>query len=815
MQRQYTFLLFLISMAIGVQAQPHYHQYGCKYTKNRLHKMSLTAGQRNLLNQEDTRSDSIDILHYDINIDVRDYGGKNVDAFCEVTFSPKVDGIDQIVLDLLAFQVDSVKSDGSLLPFTHDGNYVTADLAQVYNAGETTSITIYYNGQPLPDPSGFGGLVFEDGIIYNLGIGLSGQFEKYNFGRGWFPCFDNFVERATYDISIIAGGGRKGFAVGTFIEEEDLGNGVSRRKYSMTQPIPTYLVGVAAGNYRLVEQMHEGEYGEVPIHLVGKPGDTTSMKNAFQYLGDAIDACESWYGPYIWEHVGFVMTTVGAMEHNTLIAYPDFLGVGSPSFAQNRLMAHELMHHWWGNMTTLSSPSNMWIKEGNAEYGAHLFTEYTFGKAAFKEQVMDNWEDVLGSAHVDDDGFHPLSGIPYEHTYGTHTYNKGASIMHNLRAYLGDDLFSSGMTDVLNHFLYESINAEQFRDYLSISTGYDLTDFFDDQIFNPGFTNFELESVEVSQAGNDYEVDVEVHQKVRAAPDLYSNVPMEITFYDENWNAETYEFVATDEFSSASFTLSFNPVLTILNDNQKQNLARLQNRYKVKSTGNLGITYTDLYQINVNELTDSALISIVHHWVAPDQMMNNPNNYRLSSTHYWSFAGDVKGDFEAKVRFSYEGNGPNRLDYDLVSETEDSLILLWRPNPQTDWVEYPHYEKILVGPNNGFGFIDAEPLLLGDYCFANGESITLDNQNISEAISIQCFPNPVSDYLTVNLEEKGFRELRLKMNDPLGRSWKQLNIESQQTVTVPVSNLPVGNYWLTLEDQEGNLIHSEQILVNR
>lgn len=815
MPKHYLFFFLLFAFALGLQAQPHYHQYGCKYTKNKLHKLSLSAEQRGLLNQEDTRSDSIDILNYDIEIDVRDYGGQYVRASCEVTFSPKVDGVKEIVLDLLQFQLDSVMSGDSLLPFTYDGNYVSIGLPEVFNTGATTSVSLYYQGQPTPDPSGFGGLVFEDGIIYNLGIGLSGELGKFNFGRGWFPCFDNFVERATYDISIISGGGRKGYAVGTFIEEEDLGNGAFRRKYSMMQPIPTYLVGIAAGNFREVNQTHTGVYGEVPIKLVGKPGDTTGMKNAFQYLGDAIDACEFWYGPYIWEHVGFVMTIVGAMEHNTLIAYPDFLGVGGPTFGQNRLMAHELMHHWWGNMTTLSSPSNMWIKEGNAEYGAHLFTEYTFGKEAFKEQVMDNWEEVLSTAHVDDDGFHPLSGIPYEHTYGTHTYNKGASIMHNLRGYLGDDLFSSGMTDMLNHFLYESMDAEDFRDYLSGTTGYDLTDFFEDQIFNPGFTNFELESVEVTKNGNEYEVDVEVHQKVRAAPKLYSNVPMEITFLDEDWNAETFEFVATDEFSSASFTLSFNPVLTILNDNQKQNMARLQNRFTIKETGTQDLTYTDLYLMDVTELTDSAMLNIVHHWVAPDEMANNPMNYRLSSTHYWSFSGDFKGDFEARVRFAYEGNSPNRLDFDLVSETEDSLILLWRPNPQTEWAEYPYYEKQLVGANNGFGFVTAEPFLMGDYCFANGESITLNDQNISESFAVQCFPNPVSDFLTVSLEENGFRDLRLQLTDGLGRSWKQFRLSSGQPVSVPVSNVPSGTYWMSLEDEDGNLLHSEQIIINR
>jgi aminopeptidase N len=122
----------------------------------------------------------------------------------------------------------------------------------------------------------------------------------------------------------------------------------------------------------------------------------------------------------------------------------------------------------------------MWFKEGNAEYGSHLFTEFFSSHAAFINQVKSNFLMVINSAHIEDGAYLPLSGIPFENTYGTHTYNKGAAMIHNLRGYMGDALFKSSMTDVLNHFQYQSINAAQFRDRLSETSGIDLTDFFDD-----------------------------------------------------------------------------------------------------------------------------------------------------------------------------------------------------------------------------------------------------------------------------------------------------------------------------------------------
>ncbi len=799
-------------------AQPRYIDFelhGCRYTKNKVIQQPLSAEEEQRMLQTNSHSDSIDILHYAIDLDVTNFSGQTIKGNCQITFTPKVDGIEEIVLDLLELDVDSVGSNGNQLPFTYDGNFVTVDL-NTLNIGDTSTITISYQGQPVVAQSGFGGMDFDDGIVYNLGIGLGAN--PYNYGRGWFPCFDNFVERSTYDINITSAGPRRGYAIGTFLGEEEVASDTFLRSYSMVQPLPTYLVGVAAANYGVVHQTHEGVYGEVPIELVGKLGDTTELKGAFEYLGDAIDAFEFWFGPYVWEKVGFVMTPVGAMEHSTLIAYPDFIiQGGNPTFGQNRLMAHELAHHWWGNITTLSSPADMWIKEGNAEYGAHLFTEYTFGKEAFLDQVKDNFYEVMNFAHIDDGDYLPLSGLPYENTYGTHTYNKGASMMHNLRSYLGDSLFSSGMTSMLNTYTYDAINAAQFRDHLSTATGIDMTSFFDDWIYSPGYSNFEFEYIDIMPVGNDYQVDFEVQQRVLEAPHLHTNVPMEITFFDENWVPHTYDFMASDEFSQASFTLPFEPVAQVMNFNQKLNMGRFQEHYKVYEPGNLNVGLTDMFKLEVLELPDSAMFNIVHHWTAPDEVPN-PDQYRISSTHYWSINGDFPEGFLGNFRFQYNGSSPNDFDYDLAAMTEDSILLLWRPTPDADWEEYPHYTKTLLGANNGLGFLNAEPILPGDYAFANGTSITLDidRQEAPDEPSASVFPNPSTDFIMLEMNNFDAKGYKVRISDQLGRNKIERQVVSPTTFfqdRIDLSTLNTGTYHLQVFDELDYLIYAEQIVV--
>ncbi len=799
-------LLAFIIIQENIMAQPFgVEHHGCHHTKSKIEMLPLTVEEEIEMQQSALRSDTIDILNYNITLDARDFSGQTITASCEITFSPKMDGITYMQpLDLLDFTVDSVVGASGHLVHDFDGLFLNVQLPTTMNTGEVGAFTVYYHGQPTPAASGFGGFVFEGDIAYNLGIGLGAN--PYNYGRGWFPCFDNFVERATYDLNIISPAGKRGYGIGTFLEQIDLGNDENMRRYRFDQPLPTYLVGVAVGPYTIEASIHTGAFGDVPITLIGKPSDVNAINDSFQHLGTCIDAIEYWFGPYAWERVGFVMTNVGAMEHCTSIAYPVSIATNGATANQNRLMAHELAHHWWGNVLTLSSPANMWIKEGNAEYSAHLFFEYAFGNDVFVDAVKDNHlNEVLIKAHTDDDGFHQLSGIPYEQTYGTHTYNKGASMMHNLRGYMGDDLFRQGMTAMLEVYEYQSINAEQFRDHLIANTGLDLHPFFDAWIFAPGYANYEISAIDVSQSGGNYDVEIEIQQKLRAAPQFHNDVPLEITFFDENWNAHTEAFMVSGEYTLVDFMVPFEPVMQVLNDANRLNLARSQNRFTAYEAGNVDTEYSDFLALSIIEMNpgDSAMINVVHHWTAPDDGPEfNLHNLKMSSTHYWTFSGIVpESGFKMKGTTRYKGGTPTALDYDLVNMTDDSLILVWREEPENPWIEYPYYRKQTAGD-----FIKIDTLLMGDYAFANGV-IETSTSEVENLIDLSIYPNPTSDILYVEgalneVPENAFIELydwtgKLVFSKNMGHTDRFLH------EMIDLVHLASGSYLLKFRDLGG------------
>ena len=804
-------ILAFLCLQLIASAQPDLH-HGCRHAHNKVKLQPLTMDQMFQMASDDARSDTIDILNYTINLEILNVSISYINANCEVMFSSKMDNVNSITLDLLDLTVDSVLLSGNPITYTYDGLKLKVDLPTM-NTGDTETVIVYYNGSPEVDPSAFGGLAFSNGYAYNLGIGLSSN--PPNFGRSWHPCFDSFVERSTFEYNITTKGNNRAFCVGTFIGEETVQGDTIVRTYRMDQQIPTYLSSIAVSNYVTSNSIHNGLNGEVPIQLIARPNNINDMSSTFVDLGQAIDALEYWYGPYQWERVGYVATPVGAMEHPTNIAYPTGFAFDGNSFAHRRLMSHELAHCWFGNVATVGSPSDMWFKEGNAEYGAHLMTEYAYGYDSFIDQVKDNHlVDVLRNAHVNDEGFHPLSGMPFEWTYGVTTYNKGAAMIHNLRGYLGDSLFRIGQQAVLADYQYKSVSGEEYRDALINATGYDLVPFFDDLIFQPGFTAFEINQVSSAQSGSNYAVDIELEQKLRGCPNLHTNVPLEITIIDEQLNRHSEIVTVTaDPTTNISITSPVQPAHVLVNESNRLNMAHMSHNKTLDAfTGSVNMPYVDL-DLNIQEIVDPTWIHIDHYWVGADPIMNNPDNAEISSTHYWRVLGEFPDGFHTKGVFEYN----DLLDAELVDNDEEGLIVLYRAGGGYDWQEYDNYTHIPILPTDGTGFMRIDSLIPGEYALGKGTiGIYTSNKEIEAPKNdINIYPNPTADIITLEFETDNIIEqVNIEIIDATGKSMLNKNVPANNNYlqhTINLSEFPEGIYWTILKDKNGVLLGAESI----
>ncbi|TVR78359.1 MAG: hypothetical protein EA409_10545 [Saprospirales bacterium] len=778
--------------------QPLDAPYGCHHIHNNFHQWGVFTHRTEEAQKVIRRSDTLNLFHYEIHLDVTDFSNSNLRARTLVFLESLMDSVETITLDLEGLEVDSVRRHGLPLTYSHDGRYLRISEENLLSKGDTVYVEVFYGGTPMTCPSGFGGFYFEDGYAYNLGIGLAAN--PHNFGRAWIPCFDNFVQRSTFEFHVKSSGGRKAFCVGRFLGEQELGGDTIIRSYLMEQPIPTYLSSVAISNYRTMNWTHEGAYGPVEIELVARSSDLANFRSSVEDMEAALDALEYWYGPYPFERIGYVITTRGAMEHPTNTAYPaNSIAGGQKS---TRLMAHELCHHWWGNITTLTTAMDMWIKEGPAEYGAHLTQEWIGGFEGLWNSVRNNHQATIRTAHVNDGGYFALSPMPATNTYGRHTYIRGASMIHNLRGYLGDSLFRHSMQEVLNNNYFSHINAHEFRDALSEYSGKDMTDFFDDWIFAPGYSDFSIDSFRVIESHNgQYLTEVHFRQQQYNTTHYHNNVPLQVTF-GNHLTTRAVRLTGSGAFSTDTIWLPFTPDWVVLNDRQLLNMASFSTLNTITETGDINDPHTGA-RLTTHSIEDTVLFFIEHHYTAPQPVKSEDPDFRLSVNHYFKMGGTFDESWDAQLVLRYNGRGTFPLDADLTSITEDSLILVYRPSPELDWEEYPYYTKNIFVPNDGNGFINIHKILPGEYAFAN--SYFRDPTNVTEISDspghFTFFPNPADNEL--HIKSGGVEgRFNLSIYDMNGRLLKKEEAKSflaGETHSLNISKMESGSFLLLIE----------------
>lgn len=744
--RKKCFYIVFLFLSFGlINAQPA----GCQKIKSAQATYSLYYSQENL------RSDTIDILKYTINLDITDFTTDTIRGNTVVRFAPKINGQNKIRLDLLKMYIDSIKLNTTTLTYTYNDTLLKVNLPMSYNTTDTLDLAVYYHGKPQGDPSGWGGFYFSGNYAFNLGVGFGAK--PHNYGRVWFPCFDNFVEKSVYEFNITSPNTKSAYCNGQLMSDVTVGT-KRTRKWVMPKEIPSYLACVAVADYTQVNWSTPVLTGTVPIVLAARPTDTTAMKNGFVNLKTAIAGFENYYGPYVWNKVGYSLVpfSSGAMEHATNIAYPQ-AAIGNLAY-EAQLMAHELSHHWWGDLMTCETQEDMWLNEGMASFSELMFLEWKYGKTSYYNTLLPQEEDILHFAHYREGQYRAVSGIPFQYTYGDHVYKKGASVAHTLRTYMGDTAFFAGLKYVLSQKAYKNMNSAEFQTLLQTSSGQNLSSFFTNYVFNGGWPHFSIDSVlYVPQGGGSYLATVYVKQKLTGTNVYYTNVPLEVTFLNSNWQPTAKKITMSGPNQSFTMTLPFYPSMAVINYNDKVSDATCGENKIIKTTGSQTYSLGKAIINVLNSGADSSLLRIEHNYTAPDPIKNNVKNYKISNQRYWRVDGVLSPGFLAKLRFDFNGTWGTSglhtaLDTCLTSVQNDSIIVLYRKNAADDWKEVDKYTKTKLGIKNGVFWIDT--LRLGEYAFANKQgsgtvSVKSEGKSVS---SLKLYPNPASQSVNLKLE---------------------------------------------------------------
>ncbi|PKP24514.1 MAG: peptidase M1 [Bacteroidetes bacterium HGW-Bacteroidetes-2] len=453
--------------------------------------------------------------------------------------------------------VSQVSQRGNLLPFVQNTNdELVITLPQIQNQGVLDSLTVSYSGNPIS--SGFGS--FEQSthnsapIIWTLS-------EPYG-AKGWWPCKQDLNDKIdSIDVFITSPRFNaftdENIAVSNGLEQSQVIQGASKTTHFKHQyPIPAYLIAMAVTNYAVYSHLVANNGNPFDVINYVYPENLASAQSSTPVTVNLINLYANLFEPYPYadEKYGHAQFGWGGgMEHTTV----SFMG----GFSRG-LIAHELAHQWFGDKVTCGSWKDIWLNEGFATYLSGMVIENFDGNTPFRIWKQDRTASITsatdGAVYLTDQDTTNVNRI-----FSTRlSYNKGAMVLHMLRKKLGDVTFFQGLKNYLAHpdLSYGYAKTEDLIAIMEAESGLDLTEFFNDWIYNQGYPSY---SISWNQP-NSNSINVQIAQTQSHPSVSFFEAPVPLRIYgtqgeildlvlDNTINLEEFETVINFTVQAVSF----------------------------------------------------------------------------------------------------------------------------------------------------------------------------------------------------------------------------------------------------------------------
>lgn len=709
-----------------------------------------------------TRLDTIRVAHYDIHLQIVDLQQQTISGYTNLFVVPQMNGVTSIRLDLQQLTVDSVKLNDQITAFNYVSPFLQLTTAPL-SLQDTQKVTVYYHGSPVRDPY-WGGFYFTSQYAYNMGVGM--QSVPPSFGRCWYPCIDDFQDKATYQFHIETNATNTAVAGGILVDSLTLPSGNRVWSWELDNPIPTYLASIAVGPYQVYKDTIYLTEGVIPIEIYAPETSMSKIAGSFVNLKTVARGFEERFGTYVWPRIGYVLVpfSSGAMEHATNIAYPIFAVNGGTTYQD--LLIHEFSHSWFGNLLTCSEAQTMWINEGFARYSEIIAEEILDPTGA---TALQSWVTlhryVLKKAHQDDGGYFALNQVPQSATYGTTTYDKGGVVVHGLRKQMGDSLFFASQKLLFDQNRYGNVNSLEYFQKMSVISGLNLIPFYEGWVNQAGFPQFAVDEVVPLSPTSPNHYLIRYHQKHSLALNCADHVCVDVAFYGNSGEYCLLEnLIFSGETGQVEVEIPFTPQFWIVDPLKKLADAVIDEQIVVLPTSM--VTFNDgLVRLKSTHPADSVLVYVEYNMVAPDPLQNpNPNVYQISDKHYWKIEYPAWQSLTGELHFRYSINLPTDPDYSLIEGySREDLILLYRRNGMEDWRIVP---STLQG-NPYTGFVITSHTAPGEYLLAVGDQ-TEGTLNYLKESKFKIYPNPSQGTFYTLIEEALFEKSSLSILDPTG-----------------------------------------------
>ena len=747
-----------------------------------------------LLAYAQTPGENINVTHYEIHLNNFDFTNHTLQAQTVVTLTA-LNAVNSFELELKSLNVTSVTSnDANVSSFAQSGDILSINLASALAANASASFTITYGGNTFNED--WGGVMWSGNYVCNMGVGFESI--PHNLGKCWFPCVDNFTDKATYDVYVTVPTAMTAVCGGNLVNNVDNGNGTHTVHYNVPQDIATYHISFAAGDYVEWTDIYNGIERDIPITVYVKPNQINNVPGTFVHVKDIASFYENSFGAYPFNRIGYVVTSVGCMEHVDNIGITS--GIVTGNTTQEEYVAHELSHMYFGNKVTCATAEEMWLNEGFAQFCGVFYRSDIYGEDDF-QQAMSSKTNNITTWCKSENNWIPLNNVPQTMTYdNSAVYNRGAVVVNTMMNYMGRETFLAGLRSYLNTYNYSAASSEQLRDALTAATGIDMTGFFDTYVFTAGMPHYGVDLLNVTPNGNQYDATVKMTYQHYGPEHVGQNNRVEVTFIDNAGQLQTELVNWNGLEENKTVTLDINPIAAFADYYNHFLDAKYSNNMTATAPGSLGINQQ--LSITVNSVSNSVMLRGEEHYVAPDNDPDIPG-LTLSTKHYWNVLRMDFGDSDVSGKFTFSNNAS--MDGDIIHSENDSAVLLYRANINEAWHTIPYEQQ----GNWKIGIFTVNDLQTGQYTLGAIDKTQLGlGENNFDTKKMLLTPNPTENYVKISTN---YNNSKILIVNSLGQLVNSFLI-SENEITISVEDFPAGVYYVNLLDEKKNIISTEKLV---
>jgi len=414
-----------------------------------------------------------------------------------VTLHPHFYSTNKVTLDAKAMLISKVMLNGKALPYTYKKNKLAITLPKTYKKGENYTLYIKYTARPedvkqhgsaaITDAKGLY-FIDPDGTDPNkpTEIWTQGETEANSV---WFPTLDTPNQKTTQEIYMTVPSKYVTLSNGLLVSKTDNKDGTRTDYWKMDLPNAPYLFFMGVGKYSIIKDHWRG----IPVNYYVEKKYAPYARQIFGLTPKMIEFYSTITGvPYQWPKYSQIVGrdyVSGAME-NTTATLHSAMAYQTPGqlIDKNRwedVISHELFHHWFGDLVTTESWSNITLNESFANYGEYLWREHEYGKDHADALRYEDLQQYFNSHSYNKDLVRYHYNSP-EDLFDRVTYNKGGYILGMLRSYLGDKAFFGGLKKYLNEYKFGDAEVAQLRIAMEDVSGRDLHWFFNQWYYGDG-----------------------------------------------------------------------------------------------------------------------------------------------------------------------------------------------------------------------------------------------------------------------------------------------------------------------------------------